>query len=303
MTHLSLIPDGPSFSRIVFGTWRLFDRPEASTPEGLLSILKTALDHGITTIDTAEIYGLYRVEELIGQALALDAGVKKKVQLITKCGIYVPCASAPGRQTAHYDSRAERLKASAERSLQLLGVETLDLLLVHRPDWLTPHEETAAGLNDLLASGKVRSVGVSNYLPSQFEALQHFVDAPLVTNQVEFSPLCMTPITDGTFDQCQRLGVHPMAWSPTGGGRLFKADDTAGARFRTACAGMAERYAGATVDQLAYAWILAHPSQPIVVMGTTVPERIASGAKGDEIQLAHEDWYALWEAAQGRRIP
>ena len=303
MKRLRLAPDAPEFSALAFGTWRLLDDPATATPAGLLECLRTCLDLGITTIDTAEIYGLYRVEELLGAALALDAGVKRQLQIVSKAGIYVPCDWHPERRTAFYNTSADRLVKSAEKSLRLLGVESLDLFLVHRPDWLTHPEDTAAGLTRLLQSGKVRAVGVSNYTPAQFDALSRFMAAPLVTNQVQFSPFCMDPVFDGTLDQCFARGLHPMAWSPTGGGRLFREDDPAGARFRTAAAAMADRHAGATPDQLCCAWLMAHPVQPLVITGTNKPDRLRSFAAGAELPLTRENWYALTEAARGARIP
>lgn len=303
MIRQRLSPQGPEVSRLVLGTWRLLDDPSTRTPEGVLALIKTALDCGITTVDTAEIYGRYEVESLLGDGLRRDPGVRAKLEVVTKCGIYVPCAAAPERRTAHYNATATQIVASAEQSLRRLGVETLDLLLVHRPDWLTTHEETARGLNTLLASGKIRAAGVSNYLASQFEALSIFMDQPLVTNQVEFSPFCITPIHDGTFDQAQQRHFSPMAWSPLGGGRLFDPADAAGVRLQTAMRAMAGNYGGATPDALAHAWVLAHPAHPVSILGTNKPERVVSSARADSITLAREDWYALWEAAQGRSIP
>jgi predicted oxidoreductase len=294
---------GPEFSRLVLGTWRLLDDPLTRTADGVLALLKAGLDHGITTVDTAEIYGRYAVEAALGEALRRDPGVRAKIEVISKCGIYVPYPGAPERRTAHYNATAAQVVASAEASLRLLGVEALDLLLVHRPDWLTSHEETAAGLNQLLAAGKIRAAGVSNYLVSQFEALSAFMDQPLATNQVEFSPFCVTPIHDGTFDQAQRLKFAPMAWSPLGGGRLFDPADAAGVRLRTVMAAMAARHEGAEPDALAHAWVLAHPSRPLSILGTNKPQRVASSARADRISLEREDWYELWEAAQGRKIP
>ena len=303
MQRLRLSPSAPEFSRLCFGTWRLRDDADAATPQGLLTLMKAALDLGITTIDTAEIYGLYRVEELIGQALVLDAGVKSRVELVSKAGIYVPCEFHPDRQTAFYNTSAERLVKSVEKSLRFLGVETLDLFLVHRPDWLTRHGDTAAGLNRLLKDGKIRAAGVSNFTPSQFSALSAFVEQPLVTNQVQFSPFCLDPVFDGTFDQCQERGLRPMAWSPTGGGRLFQADDESGVRVRAVMERLSPKYGGAGADALCYAWILAHGSAPLVVTGTNKPERLRSLAAGENIVLEREDWYAITEAGRGRRIP
>jgi len=303
MTRRRLTPNGPEFSRLVLGTWRLLDDPVTRTTEGVLALLKAALDHGVTTVDTAEIYGRYTVEKALGEALRRDAGVRTKIEIVTKCGIYVPHPGAPDRRTAHYNASARQIVASAEASLRLLGVDCLDLLLVHRPDWLTPHEETAAGLNRLLAAGTIRAAGVSNYTASQFDALSSFMDQPLVTNQLEFSLFCDTPIHDGTFDQAQRLIFAPMAWSPLGGGRLFAPSDAAGTRLRAAMAGLAPRYQGAGPDALAHAWVMAHPSRPLSILGTNKPERVASSAQADAIALEREDWYALWEAAQGRSVP
>lgn len=303
MTRIRLHDVSPVFSAMAFGTWRLLEDPLSSTPEALVKLLRDSLDCGITTIDTAEIYGGYRVEELVGAALALDPGVKSKVELITKAGIYVPNAFHPDRRFAHYNASAARLVKSAEKSLRWLGVDTLDCLLVHRPDWLASVDETAEGLNRLLKEGKIRSAGVSNYSAAQFSALNSRMDQPLVTNQVEFNPLHMDPITDGVFDQCQEIRVRPMAWSPMAGGRLFDEADPAATRVRAACAGMAERYDGASVDQLVLAWIMAHPARPMPVLGTAKTARLQAAARAASLTLAREDWYGIWEAAKGHRIP
>lgn len=303
MTRTRIAPDGPEFSRLVFGTWRVLDDKESASPQQLLQRLKLCADLGITTIDTAEIYGLYRVEEAVGAALKLDASLRAKLEIVTKCGIYVPCEFHPQRKTAHYNVTAARIIKSAEKSLRLMGIDHIDLLLVHRPDWLTSADDTAEGLNKLLKDGKIRSAGVSNYNVHQFDLLNSRMDRPLVTNQVELSLLHMDAIYDGTLDQCQRLRVKPMAWSPLGGGRLFNLELAATKRLHATMAGLASKYGGATVEQFAHAWVLAHPSQPLSVIGTKKLDRIRDTAKADAITLEREDWYALWEAAQGRQIP
>lgn len=298
-----LAAHGPDFSRLAYGTWRLLEGAAPPAPRDLLARLQRCADLGITTIDTAEIYGKYRVEEALGAALALDPALRQRLELVTKAGIYVPNAFHPDRKVAFYDASGARLVKSCEKSLRFLGVDHVDLFLVHRPDWRTHPDDTAEGLNRLLKDGKIRSAGVSNYTAHQFEALNARMDQPLVTNQVEFSLAEMAPITDGVFDQCLRLGISPMAWSPLGGGRLTRADDAVGARVQQAAAEMAERHGGATVDQLAYAWILAHPSRPMPIIGSNRLERIESAARAVELTLSREEWYGLWTAAQGRRIP
>lgn len=301
--RLRIAPQGPEFSRLVYGTWRSLDNVADASPQEINRRLNACLDLGITTIDTAEIYGIYEVEDALGQALALSPGLRDKLEIVTKAGIYIPCQYHSDRHTAFYNASAARLLKSLEKSLRYLRTDHVELMLVHRPDWLTRADDTAAGLNDLLQQGKIRHAGVSNYNASQFDLLNSYMQQPLVTNQVEFNLLHMDPIYDGTFDQSQKLNVLPMAWSPLAGGRLFDPQNEAAKRLQTAAQLLAPRYENATLEQLAYAWILAHPSRPLPVIGTNKIERIHSAAQSVKIQLEREDWYALWQAAQGKSVP
>lgn len=301
--RVSLSANGPGFSRLVYGTWRFLDDPVTASPANLLSRLQACLDLGITTLDTAEIYGLYKVEEFMGEALKRAPGLREKFEIVTKCGIYVPCEFHPDRKVAHYNATAVRLVKSAEKSLRLLRTDYIDLFLVHRPDWLTSADETAEGLNKLLKEGKIRHAGVSNYNVHQFDLLNSRMDQPLVTNQIEFSLLHMDPIYDGTADQAQKLGFKPMAWSPLAQGALMDPSNPAAVRLHVKAAELAGKYGGASLDQLAYAWLLAHPSQALPIIGTNKLDRLIATAKATEITLEREDWYGLWEAAQGQSIP
>ena len=299
--RLAIAPQGPEFSRLVFGTWRMLsDQP---TPQEINRRLQSCLELGITTIDMAEIYGLYEVERALGEALALSPGLRDKLEIVTKAGIYVPCKQHPDRHTAHYDASGPRMVKSLEKSLRLLGADCVDLFLVHRPDWLTRADDTAGGLNQLLREGKIRAAGVSNYSAAQFDLLNSLMERPLATNQVEFHLLHMDPIYDGTLTQCEKAAILPMAWSPLAGGRLFDPLNEAAQRIAQAVEEMAVRYGGASLERLAYAWILAHPSRPLPIIGTNRIERIRSAAAAVDIRLQREDWYALWQAAQGRKVP
>ncbi len=297
-----IAPNGPEFSQMVFGTWRLLDAPPLS-PQDINRRLNACVDAGMTTIDTAEIYGVYEVEEALGKALALSPGLRGKLEIVTKAGIYVPCQYHPQREVAHYNATAARLVKSLEKSLRLIGTDHVDLFLVHRPDWFTSADDTANGLNQLLRSGKIRSPGVSNYNVHQFDLLSARMEQPLVANQLEFHLLHMDPLYDGTFNQCEKLGINPMAWSPLAQGRLFDPKNEAAQRMKICAEKISAKYDGATLEQFAYAWIMAHPAHPLPVIGTSKIERITSAAKSCDIALEREDWYALWEAAQGRRIP
>jgi predicted oxidoreductase len=304
ITRHRIAPNGPELSRLVYGTWRILDDEDKTncTPRALLNRFKACADLGITTLDTAEIYGTYHVEEAIGGALKLDPAFRNKIEIVTKCGIYIPCEFHPERKVAHYNLTAARIIKSTEKSLRLMGIDHIDLMLVHRPDWLTSADETAAGLNKLLKDGKIRSAGVSNYNVHQFELLNSRMDQPLVTNQVEFSLLHMDPIYDGTADQCQRHRILPMAWSPLAKGALMQ-NDPETEPLRAKAAELSEKYDNATLDQLAYAWIMAHPSMPLPILGSNKLERIQAAANATKIQLEREDWYGLWVAAKGHGIP
>ncbi len=299
--RIQIAPNGPTFSRMVYGTWRMLD--DAPSAQDINRRLNLCLDLGITTIDGAEIYGGYAQEAALGAGLALSPGLREKLELVTKSGIYIPHSTAPGRRVAHYDVTAKRLIECADAALHRLGTDRIDLFLVHRPDWLTSIDDTAEGLNALVASGKIGAAGVSNYSPSQYAALNSRMAQPLSTNQVEFSLLHMDPIYDGTFDQLQTERVRPMAWSPLAGGGLFDASSAAGKRLAEQARLIAPKYDNASVEQLAYAWVMAHPSLPLPVIGTNRLDRIQSATKAIAITLDREDWYGLWVAAQGHGIP
>ncbi len=297
--RVSLCDGGPEISEIAFGSWRILDEEPVPTPKALAERLNTCAELGITTIDTAEIYGLYEVEKALGQALT---EVQHSFEIVTKCGIDVPSDEKSTAQLPHYNATAENIVACTEKSLQLLGVDTLDVLLVHRPDWFTPAEETARGLTQLLDSGKIRHAGVSNYTYHQFELLQSCMDRPLVTNQLEINLLNMDALYDGTLSQCEQHKIRPMAWSVLAGGELF-GDGEAATRLRAAFAAMRDRYDGATDDALATAWVMAHPSRPTAITGSNKIERIRSQAAAANIKLDRQDWYALWSAAKGQPVP
>lgn len=298
---------GPQLSRLVYGTWRLLKEAAPPTPVALADRLQHCLDLGITSVDTAEVYGAYEVEELLGAALASRPGLRERLEIVTKLGIYVPNPRHPDRQVGFYDASAARIVKSVDKSLRLLQTEVIDLLLIHRPDWLSAAEETAAGLEQVVRAGKVRRVGVSNFDCHKFELLQSRLGLPLVTNQVELSLFQMAALSDGTLDQAQQLRRSPMAWSPLGGGRLFAADDEVAARLRPVLTTLGSKYAGpegpASASALALAWVLAHPSRPAAVVGTSRPERLAEAARASSLVLDRHDWYWLWAAAQGRRLP
>lgn len=303
ITQVSLAPKGPMLSEIVFGTWRLLDEDPSASTSDIIERLELCLELGITTIDTAEIYGLYTVEAALGAAFKEQPGLREKFQIISKFGIDVPSEGKKTATLAHYNASATNLLHCVEKSLQLLNTDRLDVLLVHRPDWLASADDTASGINQAITDGKILHAGVSNYNPHQFDLLNDRVEKELVTNQIEFSLLCPAALDGGTLAQCEQKHTRPMAWSPLGGGRLFDPSNEAGQRVRQCMAGLRDKYDGADDAALAFAWIMAHPSKPLVILGSNRPERIRSTAQAASIQLDRQDWYALWQASHGYPVP
>src|SRR5471030_3131214 len=197
---------GLTLSRIVAGMWRLNEWQ--LTPQQRVAFIEQCLAMGVTSFDHADIYGGYGVEAVFGEALALQPSLRARMQLVSKCGIKLVNAARPAHTIQHYDTSAAHIVASAENSLRQLGTDHLDLLLIHRPDPLMDFDEIAEAFKQLRQDGKVRHFGVSNFSRHQFESLHRRV--PLVTNQVEFSPLHLAPMFDETFDGLQDVGVAPM---------------------------------------------------------------------------------------------
>ncbi len=290
----------PAFSRLVYGVWRLNDGA-GSTPQQALEKIERCLAQGITTFDHADIYGDYSCESLFGEALKLAPHLKSQIQIVTKCDIMLVSDRFPERRTKHYDTSPAHIRSSVEASLERLGVDHIDLLLLHRPDPFMNAEATGACLDELVESGKVRGIGVSNFMPWDWSLLQSAMQNPLLTNQVEISLLKRDAFTDGTLAQSQQLQAPPMAWSPLAGGGLF-GDGEAAVRLKPAL----ERIAGefrVGPDAVALAWLLAHPAHILPVVGTNNLDRIDRLPDCFKVRLNRETWFELWTLAAGAEVP
>lgn len=298
--RLTLHPEGPSVSRIAAGFWRLHEWN--MTTKTLTAFIEHALELGITTFDHADIYGSYGNEEMFGKVLKQRPDLRKKMEIVTKCGICLTTDNRPENTVQHYNTTAKYIRNSVERSLRNFHTDCIDVVLIHRPDPLMQAAETANIFMALRKEGKIRHAGVSNFTPAQFELLQSRLDVPLVTNQVECSPLHLDPIYDGTFDQAQRKGISPMIWSPFAGGELFRASTERGRRIRLICNQLSEKHA-VTPAQIMLAWVLAFPCNPQPVLGTGKPSRLTEAAKASEIKLDRQDWFEILQASQGHPVP
>ncbi|KNG94136.1 aldo/keto reductase [Pseudaestuariivita atlantica] len=295
MDRVSLTDD-LSFSRLVYGMWRLGDDADTS-PAHVRAKIDACLDQGITTFDQADIYGGYEAEEILGTAMTPD--LRGKMEIVTKCDIVAPAGRYSDARVKYYDTSRAHILASVDHSLRLMKIDHIDTLLIHRPDPMMDHFETGAALDEVVASGKVRTVGVSNFKRHDWTLLQSAMKTPLVTNQIEISVLHHVPFTNGDVAYLQEAGVPIMAWSPLAGGALFEASN-AGLRDLLSKIGADH---GVDDTAVAVAWLLAHPARIIPVMGTNNLDRIGRIGDAAKVGLDRQTWFEIYTAALGHEVP
>lgn len=300
--------------RIAYGNMRAPGawNPAAVTKEkrdaGILAH-HVAFDAGYTLFDTADIYGQGMSEQLLGEALRMRPGMREKIVIATKCGIRWaddPMPGAPHR----FDFSKEHILWSCEQSLKRMGIETIDLYQLHRPDMLMEPAEIAEAFDRLHREGKVRYFGVSNFFPSMVSMLKAFLNQKIVVNQIEIHLGRLDPLVNGTSDQCIELSITPLAWSPLGGGWLGSGR----------VLGMGEpnyphkKLVQSTLDEIAaelgisrsataLAWLMRHPSGIIPIVGSNSPANLRDAVTADSVEMSREQWYRLLLAARGRDLP
>lgn len=300
-------------SRLAYGCWRIAGWEGAEfTPERELhgrQAVIAAFESGFTLFDLADIYANGMSEVIFGKVLKEIPELRGKAIIASKCGIRragKPDAHSPYR----YDFSYEHIVQSCEESLQRMGVESIDLYQLHRPDYLTNPEEVAKAFADLRLAGKAREFGLSNARPGFVTMLQKFLGTKLYVNQIELSLLHLDPFTNGIIDQCMTDGITPMAWSPLAGGRLVMntpvelTDPLYARRAKLReTIDLIARERETTRGIVALAFLLKHPSGIIPIIGTTNQTSIKELSKATDLELTREEWYRLLESAMGHRLP
>ena len=314
---MQTIPLGVSLltsSRLAYGCWRVAgtwnpaEVTNASRAAGRQAVI-AAYEAGYTLFDNADIYCGGEAERILGEVLKDVSGMRNRIAIVTKGGIRPggdPEPDSPGR----YDFSASHIINACEQSLLRLGVETIDLYLLHRPDLLADPEEVAQAFSQLKGAGKARCFGVSNFRPTLLTALQAACPMSLVAHQVEISLAKLDAFTDGTLDQCLIERITPMAWSPLAGGligeganRLLPSQKSYRPEQFLPVLEAVAKARGASRTAVALAWLLKHPSRIIPIIGTTNPERIREATKAAELELTRDEWYRLLIAARGEPMP
>ena len=290
--------DTLSLSRLIYGMWRLGD-DENTAPAHVQAKIEACLAQGITTMDQADIYGGYEAEEILGHALKQAPSLRDKIEIVTKCDIIAPAGRHSAARVKYYDTSAAHISASVEASLQLMAIDHIDLLLIHRPDPMMDHYETGRTLDKLVDSGKVGSIGVSNFKCHDWTLLQSAMSNRLATNQIEISVIANQAFTNGDVAYLQERCVAPMAWSPLAGGALF---DEAHAPLLTKLTEIGEQ-SGVDAAAVAVAWLLAHPAKIMPVLGTNNLSRIEKISDALRVTIDRQTWFEIYEAANGHEVP
>ena len=271
-----------------------------STDE-LMKLISSCVEGGINTFDHADIYGGYTTERDWGNAWSKMGIPRDQVEIISKCAICIPCEERSHYKVKHYDHSGHHIINSVKRSIENLQCEYLDEILIHRPGPLMDPQDIGTAIDKLKEKGLIRRCGVSNFTISQMEMLRTTTD--IHSNQIEISLDHMDGLHDGTIDYCMIHGIEVQAWSPLGGGTLFKSSsDMRVVTFRGRLIEVADKY-GWTLDQMAYLFLLHHPARIRPVAGSSKWERIKVSADAEDMIISDEQWYEIWTAAQGREIP
>jgi predicted oxidoreductase len=285
------------YSRIIAGTMTWGSWGKQLSKNEMISLMNHCVGQGITTFDHADIYGAYGNEEEFGKAFSESRIGRENIELISKCGIQYVCETRDN-VTKHYNYASEYIIWSAERSLEKLHTEYLDLFLLHRPSPLMDPEPIARAVEHLISSGKIRSFGVSNFTPSQIEMIETAI--PVSANQVECSLTSEKAMYDGTLDDCITKKRVAMAWSPLGS--YFRESNERTKRIKKVMGPFKEKYQ-LNEDQLILAWLMKHPARIHPVVGTTNMDRLTDGMKASKINIELEDWFTLLTASQGHKVP
>tara|TARA_R110002049_G_scaffold309268_1_gene519569 strand:+ start:93127 stop:94101 length:975 start_codon:yes stop_codon:yes gene_type:complete len=324
MKRINIPQTDLSVSRLAYGTWHLGGEwnqtpPTEDLKQRAVRLIETAVDCGINHIDLADIYTMGKSDEVVGHALRQNPSLRDKLVLQEKCGIALGADPDVG-QPQRYDFRYEHIIESVEKSLARVGTDRFDILALHRPDPLIEYEDVARAIDKLFADGKVRYFGVSNHTAGQIALLQKYVQQPIVVNQLEFSLLHHSLVSDGILanmncdqysnasgllDFCRMHQIMVQAWSPTAGGKVF-APGTESTESEKRLADAISKIAQAretTASAVALAWILRHPACIQPILGTLKQQRITESIGADDLVLSRPEWYTLLEAARGQPVP
>ena len=303
------------------GSWDRSERLSDQSKREAVKAIRTALDEGINFFDHADIYRWGKAEEAFAAIWAESPNLREKIIVQSKCGI-VMAGARPESTVSQFDFSYEHIIQAVEGSLKRLQTDYLDVLLLHRPDPLVEPEEVARAFDDLQDSGKVRYFGVSNHTAAQLRYLKKALNQPIVANQLEVSLLHLHLIEEGivfnqnhpeqsvrgegTLEYCRQHNITIQAWGPLKSGVVITGVTEPPSQTAQDVALLVADLAqakGVSKEAIALAWLLRHPAKMQVIIGTAKPERISASAQADTVELTRDEWYRLFIAGRGDRMP
>lgn len=286
---------------VAIGTMNMMDW--GLNAPGLLNRIKEYIELGLTTYDLADIYGGGNCETFFGEMLKLDPGLRNKIEIITKGGIVYDKPRRPYFVTESYNLSKNYLISACEASLKRMGVDCVDLYLLHRPCPLMDPGEVVEALEKLKRDGKVLNFGLSNFLPEQVAVLTAYTDIPFVTNQIKMSVKCMDFLSDGTLEDALQRKMPLMAYSPVCSGELHKKKLSKDNLATVEILHEVRKEIGAdTLDEVLYAWLYRLPATVVPVVGSGKKERVWHAVKALEYRLSREQWYDILRVARPPQV-
>ncbi len=279
--------------KLVAGTMRWGSWGAKMSTAQYVETISKWLDYGVNEFDLANLYGDYSCEREFGAALNRLPVQRSELKLISKMGIENP-SSVRQNIVKHYNYSSIHIVECVEQSLRDLQTDYLDILLLHRPSPLMEGEEIAVAITNLLKEGKIKSFGVSNFLPSQVEWLSKFIEVE--HNQISFSLSDLGAMENGNLESFAAKSLAISAYSP------ILNLDYATTDLKDMLQTLANKY-DCTPACIAVVWVLKHPVISSAVIGTSKLGRIDEIQKALQIKLSLQDYFSLWEAARGQRVP
>lgn len=305
MKYIKTFSKETEVSQVALGCMRIKEMSDAEADR----YINTALEYGYNYFDHADIYGGGECEKVFGGMLRRNPSLRDKIVIQTKCGI----------GGGGYDFSKEHILSAVDNSLKHMGVDKIDVLLLHRPDLLMEPEEVAEAFYNLSDSGKVTAFGVSNHSAMQIELLKKYIKQDIIINQLQLSVTNAQMISSGANvnldnsdginrdgyirDYCRLNDITIQPWSPLQHGFIAGTflDNADFPKLNELLWEMAEKY-DVTPTGIAIAWLLRLPEKMQPIVGSTNLERLKEISKASDITLSREDWYKIYKTA-GYRLP
>lgn len=288
MKKVLLSDSGPETSDSIYSFWRWENDTDLNI-EKVTDIISHALNLGINAFDVSPLYGLGKIEELVGEAIQNLGLNRADLVLFSKISIKTPNENG----TFNYQALNEKsIQHQIDKSLSRLKTNYIDVLLIDGFDPLMNVDLVASTLTSLQLRGKIKHIGVSNFNVQQHKLLASRLSNEVVTNHFELNLLNTNALDDGRIDFIKENYSKPMAFGPLADGKILTNQEPKAFKIRTILEQLTPKY-NSNIEQLAVAWI--HKLGALPIIGSLSKERIHNAATASEINLSYEDWHIIYD--------